>query len=81
MVRPIKDIYLFPADGNGSFVTISDGVSLDMLIGETLTQLMCISDDCTNGMQLVRLKFGDTTIVAHKRFHDIKVTIYRYKQY
>lgn len=81
MVRPLKDIYIFPADGNGSFATVSEGVALEQLVSTSLANLLLVSDDYTNGLQLVRLRLGDTTIVAHKRMRDIKVTITRYNHY
>lgn len=80
MVRPSSQIFIFPADGNGAFAPIANGMRLDTLIGETLAGLMNLSDDFTNGLQLVRLRFGATTIVAHKRIHDIKVTLTTYHQ-
>ena len=45
------------------------------IIGQTLTELFTTNNDCTEGLQLARLKIGCSTIVAFKRINDIKVTI------
>lgn len=78
MVRPSTQIFIYPADGKGAFAPVSAGMKLESLLGSTLAGLMNLSDDYTSGLQLVRLRFGATTIVAHKRLHDIKVTLTTY---
>lgn len=73
--------YIFGYDSAGNFPAhVADIPSCypRQLIGETLETLF-LADRCPKGLQLVRLRYGSVTIIAHKRITDLKVTIYDYE--
>lgn len=53
-------------------------ISLSSLVGESLATLLCNSS-FLDGLQLVRLKIGNSKIIAYNRLSDIKVIVETYE--
>lgn len=53
-------------------------ISLSSLVGETLATMLCNSS-FPDGLQLVRLKLGNSKIIAYNRISDIKVVVENYE--